>query len=247
VSMFSWLFSKPKSARNAAPSVPGRSTAQTPQASGAGHSLATLKQQRQERRDHLYSVVRDVMLRSEVLASHYKFKVLSLDTQGRQFLIMMDLVADKNLRPDQLTAIEHLIGGTAAQRHELLVKAVYWRQTEQPVPAAPAQPVAHASPPAAGPTPAPTPIVQDQEAPTPRGRGGAKKPGFEPIGQDEVLAFKKAIAGQPVPAAPAKAASGETRVSGLRNTAAMSGFEDTQLLEPDDTASPLSSTQFGDL
>ena len=42
-------------------------------------------------------------------------------------------------------------------------------------------------------------------------------------------------------------AVGETRVSGLRNSAAMTGFEDTQLLEPDDVASPLSSTQFGDL
>lgn len=250
MSIFSWLFSKSRPGQGTTQPAAERAAAQTGVPSVASDpALATLKQQRQERREQLYSVVRDAMLRSAVLASHYKFKVLSLDTLGRQFLIMMDLVGDKCLRPDQLSDIEHLIGSTAAQRHQLLVTAVYWRQTEPVVPVEMVQ----AAVPVAAPAVVVAPVSaaaarHDVAAPTPRGRGGEKKPGFEPIGQDEVLAFKKAIQSQqPAPAEKASLAVGETRVSGLRNSAAMTGFEDTQLLEPDDVASPLSSTQFGDL
>ncbi|HOE41433.1 MAG TPA: hypothetical protein PLB25_07360 [Rhodoferax sp.] len=246
MSVFSWLFSNAKSSSGPGPQSDGPTAAQPGLAPAAHQSLAELKQQRQLRRDNLYSVVREVMLRSEVLASNYKFKVLSLDTQGRQFLIMVDLADEKGLPPSQLTNIEQLLGSTALQRHNLLVRSVYWRQTEiQPAPvvAAPraaSRPVS-ASAPTAAPENAPAPVI-DVAAPTPRGRGGAKKAGFDPIGQDEVLAFKRAIANAPAPAR-----SDQPVVSGLRNSAAMTGFEDTQLLEPDDTASPLSSTQFGDL
>ena len=251
MSIFNWLFSRSKPAQSSAVPSAGLNKLQAPQVPAAtpGQALAMLKQQRQDRRDQLYNVVRDVMLRSEVLASHYKFKVLSLDALGRQFLIMIDLVGDKSLSAEQLTHIEHLMGSTAAQHHDLVVKAVYWRQTEQLAqPVTVIRPVVSAPP---APTPAvvvaAAPITHDVAPPTPRGRGGAKKPGFDPIGQDEVLAFKRAIASQAAASAPAEAAVGEAQVSGLRNSAAMTGFEDTQLLEPDDTASPLSSTQFGQL
>ena len=242
MSIFSWFKSKPKPPQNSSLrsellTVPRQAPAPAA-AVAAPKNVAELKQQRQLRRDHLYSVVREAMLRSEVLASHYKFKVLSLDAAGRQFLIMVDLVEEPGFRPEQLTAIEHLIGSTAAQRHDLLVKAVYWRQTGT------VAHVAHAAAPVA-PKPAPV-IAENVAAPTPRGRGGVKTQGFEPIGQDEVLAFKNAIAANKANA-PATPAPSQPQVSGLRNAAAMSGFEDTQLLEPDDTASPLSSTQFGNL
>lgn len=206
--------------------------------------MAELKKLRQERRDHLYRVVRDVMLRSEVLASHYKFKVLSLDTQGQQFLVMVDLLGDIALPGAQLRAIETQVSTMAMQRHKLLVKAVYWRQA---APAAAPAPSASAasSPAAASATPsATTPVPPDAPAPTPRGRGGAKAQGFEPIGPDEVLAFKKAIGESPTSAP--LATTGRPQVSGPRNAAVMTGFEDTQLLEPDESASPLSRTQFGD-
>jgi len=239
VSIFSWFNSKPKPPQNSSLrsellTVPRQAPAPAA-AVAAPKNVAELKQQRQLRRDHLYSVVREAMLRSEVLASHYKFKVLSLDAAGRQFLIMVDLVDEPGFLPEQLIAIEHLIGSTAAQRHDLLVKAVYWRQTGT---------VAHVAAPV---VPKPASVVAENvAAPTPRGRGGAKTQGFEPIGQDEVLAFKNAIAANKANA-PVTPAPGQSQVSGLRNAAAMSGFEDTQLLEPDDSASPLSSTQFGNL
>ena len=43
------------------------------------------------RRELLYAVVREAMVRAGVLSSSYKFKVLSLDPRGRQFLVMVDL------------------------------------------------------------------------------------------------------------------------------------------------------------
>ena len=42
------------------------------------------KQERLERRELLYAVVREAMVRASVLSSTYKFKVLSLDPRGRQ-------------------------------------------------------------------------------------------------------------------------------------------------------------------
>lgn len=237
MSIFSWLFSKPAQKPKPAPAAQR-------QAAPPKHPAAAtpdLKQQRQDRRDHLYSVVRDAMLRSEVLASHYKFKVLSLDTQGRQFLVMVDLLGEQSLPAEQLAAIETMISLAAVQRYALQVKSVYWRQARLAAVTA-----AAAAPTAADITPAPSKVVApDVAAPTPRGRGGAKPQGFEPIGADEVLAFKNAIAAHPSTATPAD--PGKPQVSGLRNAAAMTGFEDTQLIEPDDAVSPLSRTQFGDM
>ena len=240
MSIFSWLFSKPASQKPVAPAQ-RQAAPQKTQATAPGAVMSDLKQQRQERRDHLYSVVRDVMLRSEVLASHYKFKVLSLDTQGRQFLVLVDLLGEPSLHAAKLAGMEDLISSSAAQRHALQVKSVYWRHAQVAMLPAAVAPTATV----VGRQPSPEAPLRDVEAATPRGRGGAKVPGFEPIGADEVLAFKNAIANKP--SATPQASADAVHVSGLRNAAAMSGFEDTQLLEPDDTVSPLSHTQFGDL
>jgi len=194
--------------------------------------LADLKHQRHERRENLYDVVRNVMLRSEVLASHYKFKVLSLDARGRQFLVMIDLLGDQVLASGRWNAVEQLMAMTAAQRYDLQVKAVYWRlvpHTAAEAARLSAQPVrAQPHPPAAG-APA-TPA----------------RPGFDPIDNDEVLAFKKAIS-EASPGEPADVKPGQVLTSGPRKPAPPPGYEDTQLLEPDDAASPLSRTQFGGL
>ena len=253
MSILSWLFGKsrplppPGGAQAERPPSPGTAA---PAADAPRVSVSELKKLRQDRRDHLYRVVRDVMLRSEVLASSYKFKVLSLDTQGQQFLVMVDLLGDTPMGGPRLTDIETQVSAMAMQRHKLLVKAVYWRQATAVAGAAatsaastPVQPAAQRpAPQGVSPQPVAAPELIDLEAPTPRGRGGAKPAGFEPIGQDEVLAFKKAIGGTSAPAT----APGQPQVSGLRNAAAMTGFEDTQLIEPDESASPLSRTQFGD-
>jgi len=69
--------------------------------------------------------------------------------------------------------------------------------------------------------------------------------GFDPIDQDEMLAFKKAIASTTAIIAPV--VSRVSAVTGTRDTDSMPGFENTQLLASGGAASPLGATQFGDL
>ena len=100
MSLFSWLSSPKKAAKNATDSVvssglsrmestkpfPGR-----PAQDGGNGRPANRKTERMARREVLYGVVRDCMSKAGVISASYKFKVLSLDSRGRQFLIMVDL------------------------------------------------------------------------------------------------------------------------------------------------------------
>jgi len=88
---------------------------------------ANRKNERMERRELLYTVVRDAMVRAGVLSASYKFKVLSLDQRGRQFLVMMDLAREFGGETVRLSEIEALIAQTAKARYDILVTAVYWR------------------------------------------------------------------------------------------------------------------------
>ncbi len=250
MSIFSWFLpkskSKPeyqaKSSHGTGVSASGLlsapASARTPVSGGA---VVDLKQQRQERREQLYGVVRAAMLRSEVLAANYKFKVLSLDVRGCQFLVMVDMVNDRLEAPQRLAAIESLIATEAAQRHQLLVKAVYWRTNQPPLVAAQ---LANTQPAAAVAVAA---AAVHAGAAAPFGSAPVAPPssGFEPIAQEEVLAFKKAIAA--TSARVDTGTTGEVVSTGPRHQANPTGFEDTQVIEHDDTASPLSGTQFGGL
>ncbi len=88
---------------------------------------ANRKNERMERRELLYTVVRDAMVRAGVLSASYKFNVLSLDQRGRQFLVMMDLAREYGGETVRLSEIEALIAQTAKTRYDILVTAVYWR------------------------------------------------------------------------------------------------------------------------
>jgi hypothetical protein len=57
----------------------------------------------------------------------YRFKVLSLDAQGRQYLIMMDLLKVEMGDMKRLGEIESMIVQVAKVRHDLVVTGVYWR------------------------------------------------------------------------------------------------------------------------
>jgi len=92
MSLLSWLFPKrqaaaptPPASRSVPASVPGR-----PDLSKLDPA-AVRKFERSERREWVYSVVREAMLHAGVLSSRYKFKVLALDERGRRFLVMVDL------------------------------------------------------------------------------------------------------------------------------------------------------------
>ncbi len=231
MSLFSWLFSKPSAATADAAVTPA--AAATP-----SDPLAELKQQRHDNRESLYEVVRSVMLRSEVLSSHYKFKVLSLDARGRQFLVMIDLLNDATLAPHRWSGIEQLMTMTALQHHDLEVKGLYWRLMMQPTPATSAAKsdvsvLASAAAPAMATAAAAAAIAEPID-------------GFEPIHQDEVMAFKKAIA-EATPAAEAAPEVGRLVSSGPRKAPPAHGYEDTQLIGSEEGASPLSKTQYGGL
>ena len=68
-------------------SVPDNTGNSLPASPGGARKSVRLGQ-----RELLYRAVRDVMIRAGVLVASYRFKVLSLDAQGRQYLIMMDLL-----------------------------------------------------------------------------------------------------------------------------------------------------------
>jgi hypothetical protein len=175
------------------------------------------------------------MIKAGVLSSTYKFKVLSLDSRGRQYLIMMDMARQYAGETARLAEIEGLIAQHAKARHDILVTAVYWRINEHvtaglsrvtaPIPPAPMT-LAFKKPV----VPAVSPAAQPPKSP------------YEPLHPEEVAAFKQALASVAAPVV--LSAPGEIVKSGRRNPAPEPSFDDTEL---DDRPSPLSGTQYGDL
>lgn len=274
MSFLNWFSSKPSplkpspveeqkraaAARDKSPlSVPGR----LPVEAAAPGDGAKLK--RHARREQLYVAIRESMTRSGVLSASYKFKVLSLDQRGNEFLVMMDLAKAFGRPSEQLGEIETLIIQNAKARFEITVPAVYWRIDEtavvvKPKPSTQDAPQS-ASVPAAAVAAATTAAVADTAA-------KPAKPRYEPIQADEVAAFKQALlaaSAQGPAAAPEKGVKDVKDVkdakearevkeakdaarskSGPRSYALLTGFEDTEM--PDSPSSPaLSSTQYGDL
>ncbi len=245
MSLFNWFSKKPPARHSVPAESSGLSHVDATEpftGSGKGHargpvtppgSAANRKNERLERRELLYSVVREAMIRVGVLSSSYKFKVLSLDSRGRQYLIMMDLARQSLSEPARLSEVETLIAQAAKTRHDILVTAVYWRVNEHVTAG-----VTSLLTPTAVPTPA-TPIQKPATAAVPV---APALTGYEPLHPEEVAAFKQALASVAAPRP--LVAPGEIIHSGRRNPAPMPNFEDTEM---DDRPSPLSGTQYGDL
>ncbi|RYF21621.1 MAG: hypothetical protein EOO33_16750 [Comamonadaceae bacterium] len=288
MSLFSWFSRKTPPARPR-PSVEPSSAllnadATVPLTPGrAGHPMidpqppehaANRKNERMERRELLYTVVRDAMVRAGVLSAGYKFKVLSLDQRGRQFLVMMDIAREYGGETIRLSEIEALIAQTAKSRFDILVTAVYWRINDHvavgipqrsgaghaiapsptAVPAAP--PIAVAPQPRTAPAqppvrPAPPAPLVPPSAPVSPAPAGAPRqaPRFDPIEADEVAAFKRALSSAAAAKPPAPAAQPGVAVrSGPLLPPAPTGFEDTEIPGHRDSRSQdLSNTQYGDL
>lgn len=195
------------------------------------------KTERIERREQLYSVVRDAMTRAGVLAASYKFKVLSLDSRGANYLIMMDLSSQVADEVSRLAEIESLIAQNAKARHEILVSAVYWRLNDHVTAGLSEK---KTSPLAAAPAPAAAAVTAPLAAPSAAARTA--------LDAKEVMNFKNAFALSAV-AAPL-AASGEILKSGRRNPSPPGPpgqFANTEVLDGEERASPLGTTQYGDL
>lgn len=211
-----------------------------------GAHPALRRQERQALRELLYTVVRESMNKVGVLSSGYKFKVLSLDSKGRQYLVMMDLAP---LQPEdvaRLSTIEHLIAQTARARHDILVTAVYWRISEQvstQLPNSQPMPLQFADSTPAGLRSSPAPLAAAAV-----GVVSSRVSAAEPLHPDEMAAFHQALAAASRPVAPqaqGNAPLAETVKTGpLPSSSRPSGFADTEM---DDRAVPLSATQYGDL
>lgn len=88
-----------------------------------------LRLQRSGRREQLFALVRENMIRMGVLSSHYKFKVLTLDPAGEQFIVMVDwqpgaLGAGPAFEQPFEAGLQQLL---VERQQGFKVKAVYWR------------------------------------------------------------------------------------------------------------------------
>ena len=218
--------------------------------------------ERMERREQLYAVVRDALVRAGVLSASYKFKVLALDPRSQQFLVMMDLAREYGGETVRLNDIEGLIAQTAKTRHGIGVRAVYWRIDDHivaamahkglvsqrqglppsltvPVPAhAAAESAGAESPPlrpgAAAAGLARTRSIDSAVLPSdPADRLVA--PRFDPIEADEVAAFKRVLANAAAARTPGASAPSYAAVhtgSRRRKNPGDSEFPDTVLPDP---------------
>ncbi len=98
------------------------------------------KSDRAYQREQLHKVVREAMISSGVLSAHYKFKVLSVDQEGTQFLVMIDLSADIHPETHDLVLMEAAIVQRARSQRKMQVMAVYWRMAEQAAVTQPGKP-----------------------------------------------------------------------------------------------------------
>lgn len=202
------------------------------------------KSRRHAKREQLYAAVREAMIRAGVLSASYKFKVLSLDPRGDQFMVMMDLAQEFGGQTDRLAEIEVMIAQSAKSRYDIRVTAVYWRMNElvsvgrpRPSPHGASQP--HPGPAAVLPEPEVAVAAVVMPAPvTSR---------FEPIQADEVAAFKQALAAASAGGGTAQVAKGVSTRSGPHSYTLLTGFEDTEMPDTPVSAPALSATQYGDL
>lgn len=152
-----------------------RRTSGAPRQQPVSAAPAPAKQQRAANREQLFGVVRENMIRAGVLSSTYKFKVLTLDPTGQQFIVMVDWQPGA-ARTDAASnlALEQGLQQLARERLGFRVKAVYWRHASAQ--ATRAQPLVPASP-------MPAPAVAQAAAPA------------DPhaVSDDELLAFRTAL------------------------------------------------------
>ncbi len=153
------------------------------------------------RREQLFSVVRESLIRAGVLSTSYEFKVLTLDATGDSFLVLVDLALPASAMPDEyLLEIERWVQQSAKTRHEMDIRSVYWRrkaahdqvgmalksavsaQTRREAAPAPASPPSKPMPmPGISPTAIPRPEITVSHEPA------------QVVGADEVEAFRRAL------------------------------------------------------
>lgn len=192
------------------------------------------KLQRHARREQLYRAVREAFTHAGVLSATYRFKVLSLDQSGKQFMVMVDIEPSFDHRAQTLAAIEARVAQTAKTRYEIRVTSVYWRiatalaaQGKTTTPAQARVAAAHD----------PETVKSDARK-LPTGR-------YDPIQDGELVAFKQALMTASANGSVVADLASKARI-GLHSYTLLTGFEDTEMAEPESMPA-LSATQYGDL
>ena len=148
------------------------------------------------RREQVFGVVRESLIRGGVLSTSYSFKVLALDNNGDSFLVLVDLALPAQAMPDEyLLEIERWIQQSAKARHGMLVRSVYWRRraTHDQVGVALRAAVSAQTRRDAevfNPTAIPKPNIDSSHAP------------MQALGDDEVAAFREVLQSAAKPAYP---------------------------------------------
>lgn len=239
--MFNWFSGKKKQERHSEPLTSGLSRLDSTKphnharnGNGGAAQPANRKHERLERRELLYAVVREAMVRAGVLSSSYKFKVLSLDQRGRQFLVMVDLAQGAASDTHRLAEIEAMVAQSAKARYDILVSAVYWRANEHVAIGDPAHFIAH-KPLISQPAP-----LEGSSRPAPLEPQARQR--FEPLQPTEMAEFRKALAAG---VRGEQALASANRGKDARPYGLLTGFEDTEMV--DDVKEHLSGTQYGSL
>ena len=153
------------------------------------------------RREQLYSVVRESLIRAGVLSTSYEFKVLALDANGDGFLVLMDLALPAEAIPDEyLLEIERWIQTSARSRHSMEVEAVYWRRRathDQRGMALKAAVEAQ--------TRRETRSTEERPTAIPPVERPPQHVRTQPVARDEVEAFRRALASPAIPKPPSDA------------------------------------------
>ncbi|WP_302174830.1 hypothetical protein [uncultured Hydrogenophaga sp.] len=146
------------------------------------------------RREQLFTVIRESLIRGGVLSTSYSFKVLSTDANGDSFLVLIDLaLGAKDLPDEYLLEIERWIQRSAQARHAMEVRSVYWRRRPAPDRVGTALRASVAAQ-----TRRDADVVRDTAIPKPA--QPERSPHGQPVTEAEVEAFRQALQ---VPAAQA--------------------------------------------
>lgn len=254
-------------------STAGSNNSKSASANALAERMEKRRTERNARRELLFQVVRESMVRVGILSSAFKFKVLALDQRGRTFLVMIDLSDKFGVETAKLAEIEALIALSAKTRFDMVVQAVYWRFPENlTTGAVQATPISAPAASLSGGSalqPAPVivaPVAGSAQSATARTAPASLPRGQDPIEQDEVDAFKRALAAgvqssisparanpvqspiYPAHTAAAIAAAAKTAsMAAIHNKLLLTGYEDTEMHDPDEAPPVLSATQYGDL
>lgn len=150
------------------------------------------------RREQVFGVVRESLIRGGVLSASYSFKVLALDSNGDKFLVLVDLALPAQAMPDEyLLEIERWIQESAKARHTMEVRAVYWRRKPSPEQVGQALRAAMATQ-----ARRETELYSASSSATaiPRPPVVVNRGPAQAVGADEVQAFRDALSAAPAPA-----------------------------------------------